>query len=145
MILPISIKTNPTNRTSDPDAKMLCLSKLQSSKNMPPRLMLYPDNLQKPGHITDARLAALKGIVSSESVSLRSPVSFRALHRGHSVKSAGRFSNRMMLNDSFGHFSHVAQQCQTLLAASYRNSITGPFLVVSCVSTGLISVGRELA
>jgi len=28
---------------------------------MPPRLMLYPDNLQKPGHITDARLAALKG------------------------------------------------------------------------------------
>jgi len=23
--------------------------------------MLYPDNLQKPGHITDARLAALKG------------------------------------------------------------------------------------
>lgn len=128
MILPIRIKTNPTNRTSDPDAKMLCLSKLQISMNMPPILMLYPDNLQKPGHITDARLAALKGIVSSESVSLRSPVSFRALHRGHSVKSAGRFSKRMMLNDSFGHFSHVAQQCQTLLAASYRNSITGPFL-----------------
>ena len=148
MILPIRIKTNPTNRTSDPDTKMLCLSKLQSSKNMPPRLMLYPDNLQKPGHITDVRLAALKGIivVSSESVSLRSPVSFRALHRGHSVKSAGRFSKRMMLNESFGHFSHVAQQCQTLLAASYRNSITSPFLVVtSCVLTGLISVGRKLA
>jgi hypothetical protein len=90
--------------------------------------MLYPDNLQKPGHITDARLAALKGIVSAESVSLRSPVAFRALHREHSVRSAGRFSKRMMLNDSFGHFSHVAQQCQTLLAASYRNSITGPFL-----------------
>jgi len=61
MILRIRIKTNPTNKTSDPDANMLCLSKLQSSKNMPPRLMLYPDNLQKPGHITDARLAALKG------------------------------------------------------------------------------------
>ena len=144
--MPIRIKTNPTNRTSDPDAKMLCLSKLQISKNMPPRLMLYPDNLQKPGHITDARLAALKGIVSAESVSLRSSVSFRALHRGHSVKFAGRFSKRMMLNESFGHFSHVAQQCQTLLAASYRNSITSPFLVVtSCVLTGLISVGRKLA
>jgi len=148
MMLPIRIKTNPTNRTSDPDTKMLCLSKLKIIKNMPPRLMLYPDNLQKPGHITDARLAALKGIivVSSESVSLRSPVSFRALHRGHSVKSTGRFSKRMMLNESFGHFSHVAQQCQTLLAASYRNSITSPFLVVtSCVLTGLISVGRKLA
>ena len=145
-MLPIRIKTNPTNRTSDPDTKMLCLSKLKIIKNMPPRLMLYPDNLQKPGHITDARLAALKGIVSAESVSLRSPVSFRALHRGHSVKSTGRFSKRMMLNESFGHFSHVAQQCQTLLAASYRNSITSPFLVVtSCVLTGLISVGRKLA
>ena len=98
MILPIRIKTNPTNRTSDPDTKMLCLSKLQISMNMPPILMLYPDNLQKPGHITDARLAALKGIVSSESVSLRSPVSFRALHRGHSVKSAGRFS-KFFAND----------------------------------------------
>ena len=146
MILPIMIKTNLTNRTSDPDTKMLCLSKLKIIKNMPPILMLYPDNLQKPGHITDARLAALKGIVSSDSVSLRSPVSFRSLHRGHSVKSAGRFSKRMMLNESFGHFSHVAQQCQTLLAASYRNSITSPFLVVtSCVLTGLISVGRKLA
>ena len=60
-MLPIRIKTNPTNRTSDPDTKMLCLSKLKIIKNMPPRLMLYPDNLQKPGHITDARLAALKG------------------------------------------------------------------------------------
>jgi hypothetical protein len=148
MTLPIRIKTNPTNRTSGPDNKMLCLSKLQISKNMPPRLTPYPDNLQKPGHITDARLLALKGIivVLSESISLRSAISFRALHRGHSVKFAGRFSKRMILNESFGHFSHVAQQCQTLLAASYRNSMTGPFLVVtSCILNGLISVGRKLA
>jgi hypothetical protein len=78
--------------------------------------------------------------VSSESVSLRSSVSFRALHRGHSVKFAGRFSKRMMLNDSFGHFSHVAQQCQTLLAASYRNSITGPFLGASQLALSLSGV-----
>ena len=100
-------------------------------------LLVQEGCLNRPSTtLTRCKTRWLKGTIV---LSWQARFSFRAVHRGQSIKLAGSFSRRTTLNEFIGQCSQLAQKCQSFVGSSYRNSMAGQW----CWGSGFEPAGPQ--